>query len=257
VDLFCLRYDPGLLRRSDGPFADALFVDLGYGAEPFTTLETAARLRRINPHLRVLGVEIDRERVAAAQPYADATTEFRLGGFNLPLGASATGQPEHVRAVRAFNVLRQYDEGEVAGAYRELAAHVLPGGLLVEGTSDPHGRIWVANVLRRRADAADWMAEALVFSTNFRNGFEPALFQPVLPKNYIHRMTPGEPIYELMAAWKAAAQRTQAMRAWGFRQWFVGSIEALAAGRSDVVTHGRWPELGFLIVRLGGSGGRI
>ncbi len=183
----------GVIQRNDGPWARALFVDLGYGAEPFTTLESAARLRKLNPDLRLLGVEIDPERVATALPYADAQTYFRRGGFNLPLGVEPDGQPEVVRCIRAFNVLRQYEEAEVAGAYAAMAHGVLPGGLLVEGTSDPYGRLWVANILRRTA-AGDWRPEALVFSTNFRAGFEPALFQPVLPKNYIHRMVPGEPI---------------------------------------------------------------
>lgn len=264
VDLFFARYDPSLLRRSDGAFAEALFVDLGYGAEPFTTLETARRLRKLNPQLRLLGVEIDRERVAAAQPYAGPLTDFRVGGFNLPLVQDGGGQREAVRAIRALNVLRQYEESEVAPAYIALAEGVLPGGLLVEGTSDPYGRLWVANVLRRRPDPAEplaagartanavallWEAEALVFSTNFRWGFDPAQFQPVLPKNCIHRMRPGEPIYNLMEAWKAAARRTLPERAWGLRRWFSASLHALAADGFDVVLHGRWPALGFLIVR--------
>ena len=248
VDLFFARYDPALLRRSDGPYAQALFVDLGYGAEPFTTLETARRLRRINPELRVLGVEIDRARVAAAEPYADAQTQFRLGGFNLPLAAGPAGAPEHARACAPFNVLRQYAEGEVAEAYAELARHVLPGGLLVEGTSDPLGRLWVANVLRRQPGAGGWFAEALVLA-NLRNGFEPSLFQPVLPKNHIHHMQPGEPIYELLAAWKRAALRTQAERSWGLRRWFIASAHALAADGVDVNLHRRSLELGFLIIR--------
>lgn len=249
VDLFLARYDPALLRRDDGPYADALFVDLGYGAEPFTTLETARRLRTLNPTLPVLGVEIDREWVEAAQPFADARTEFRLGGFNLPLGLASDGRPETVRAIRAFNVLRQYAESDVAPAYAALAHGVLPGGLLVEGTSDPYGRVWVANVLRRQPDPLLWQHEALVFSTNFRWGFDPAQFQPVLPKNFIHRMTPGEPIYALLERWKAAALRTLPERAWGLRRWFSASLHALAADGVDVVLHGRWPALGFLIVR--------
>lgn len=247
VDLFLARYDPALLRRGDGLYADAQFVDLGYGAEPYTTLETARRLRALNPTLRVLGVEIDRERVAAAQPYADALTEFRLGGFNLPLAAD--GQPETVRAIRAFNVLRQYEESDVVPAYAALAGGVLPGGLLVEGTSDPYGRIWVANVLRRQSGAPQWQHEALVFSTNFRWGFDPAQFQAVLPKNYIHRMVRGEPIHALLEGWKAATLRTLPERAWGLRRWFTASLHALAADGVDVVLHGRWPALGFLIVR--------
>jgi len=64
VDNFVMQYDPFLLRRGD----DALFVDVGFGAEPITTLESAVRFRRLNPSLRVLGVEIDRERVTALAP---------------------------------------------------------------------------------------------------------------------------------------------------------------------------------------------
>lgn len=244
VDNFLLLYDAPLIRRNDGPYAGAFFVDLGYGAEPFTTLESAARLRAVNPRLRVLGVEIDPARVAAAQPFADADTCFRLGGFNLPLVAA---QGERVRAVRAFNVLRQYEEADVAGAYAELAHHVLPGGLLVEGTSDPRGRIWVANVLRRQAGAA-WTAEALVFSTNFRLPFDPADFQAVLPKNYIHRMAPGEPIFTLMEAWKAAAQRTLPERAWGERRWFAAAAHSLRASGAPVDLRRRWLGRGYLVV---------
>ena len=105
VDNFLTLYDPGLFRRADGPFAGALYVDLGYGADPVTTLESTARLRRLHSALPVLGVEIDPERVAAAQPFADVRTMFRLGGFNLPLKPVET-----VRCIRAFNVLRQYEE---------------------------------------------------------------------------------------------------------------------------------------------------
>lgn len=83
----------------------SLFVDLGYGFDPRTTLESASRLRKSNPNLKILGAEIDKERVEAALPFADEKTFFRLGGFNLPLQSG-----EHVRLIRAFNVLRQYEE---------------------------------------------------------------------------------------------------------------------------------------------------
>ncbi len=162
VDNFLLAYDSPLLCRRDGSFARALAVDLGYGREPITTLELAARLRRVNPGLPVLGVEIDPERVAAAHPWADERTFFRLGGFNLPLGRWPDGAPETVRLIRAFNVLRQYEEAEVAPAWERLARYVLPGGLLIEGTSTPFGGLWVANLLRRHAEVG-WRAEALVW----------------------------------------------------------------------------------------------
>ncbi len=242
VDTFLILYDRALLRRTDGPFARAFFVDLGFGAEPVTTLESGARLHAINPRLPVLGVEIDPERVAAALPYADARTTFRVGGFNLPLRPGET-----VRAIRAFNVLRQYEEAQVAPAWQTMGESLLPGGLLIEGTSDPPGRTWVANLLRRAEGGMVY--EGLLFSTNFHGGFEPAMFQPVLPKNLIHRMTPGEPIHAFMAAWKRAAEETIAHRAWGPRQWFAASAQTLAARGEPVLLRPRLIRQGYLLWR--------
>ncbi len=251
VDNFLALYDPGLLRREDRLFAGAFFADLGYGAEPATTLESAQRLRRINPALPVLGVEIDPERMAAAQPCANDLTHFRLGGFNLPLRHRADGSMETVRAIRAFNVLRQYDESEVAAAWEAMARSLLPGGLLIEGTSEPFGRVWVANLLRRVEDVEPSLLrhEGLLFSTNFRLGFDPADFQAVLPKNLIHRMTPGEPIYALLEAWKRAARETMATRVWGPRQWFVAAAHRLAALGYPVALRRKLLAGGFMLVR--------
>jgi hypothetical protein len=251
VDNFVLMYDPDLLRRNDGPFEHALFVDLGYGAEPFTTLESAARFRRINSALPVLGVEIDPVRVTAAAPYADGLTCFRLGGFNLPLQQRPDGQPETVRLIRALNVLRQYEEAQVAEAYELMGRAVLPGGLLIEGTSDPLGRVWVANVFRKQAG---WQPEALVFSTNFRLGFDPGDFQAVLPKNLIHHVVEGEPIYDFFQAWKRAAVETRVVQPWGLRQWFIASARRLAAGGYSIHLRGHWLRRGYLIWRLGPEG---
>lgn len=249
VDLFVLRYAPFLLARRDGPFARAFFVDLGYGAEPVTTLESLARLRTVNPALPVLGVEIDPARVAAAQPYVKPGVGFRLGGFNLPLGAWPDGEPETVRMVRAFNVLRQYDAGQIAPALAQLADGVLPGGLLIEGTSDPLGRIWVAHVLRRTQGPGElWTREALVFSTNFRNGFDPAHFQPVLPKDLIQRVEPGEPIYTFFEDWKRAARISAAFQVWGARGWFVAAAHRLAEMGYRVNLRPGWLRKGFLLV---------
>jgi hypothetical protein len=246
-----LRYDPALIARRDGPFDRAFFVDLGYGFEPVTTVASFSALRRLNPALPVLGVEIDPARVAVAQPYARPGLAFRLGGFNLPLGTWPDGAAETVRVVRAFNVLRQYPPDEVAAAYAHLAQGVLPGGLLVEGTSDPAGSVWVAHLLRRRDGAGDepWQCEALVFSTNFRDGFDPAHFQPVLPKNLIQRVVPGEPIHTFLAAWKRAAAETSALRVWGPRGWFVAAARRLRATGHRVDPRNAWLRKGYLIWR--------
>jgi hypothetical protein len=248
-----LKYDPSLLARRDGRFARAFFVDLGYGAAPTTTLESLARLRTVNPTLPILGVEIDPERVAAAQRYVEPGVDFRLGGFNLPLGKWPDQMPEYVRMVRAFNVLRQYEPEAVAPAYARLAEGVLLGGLLIEGTSNPSGQLWVANVLRRSEAAAGavdaWRREALVFSTNFRQPFDPAAFQAVLPKNLIHRVVPGEAIHAFFAAWKQAAAITAGRSVWGARAWFVAAAHQLAQADYAINLRPHWLRKGFLLWR--------
>lgn len=243
MDIFLIRYAPKVITRNDAETQNAWFVDLGYGAEAFTTLESAARLRKHNPNLRLLGVEIVPERVEAALPFEDALTNFRLGGFNLPLKAG-----EKVRAIRAFNVLRQYEEDEVADAHQLLVEQLMPDGLLIEGTSDPLGRIWVANILRKHGLGQQRPEiEALVFSTNFRWGFEPGMFQPVLPKNFIHRMVPGEAIFNFMEEWKAAAHETIGYKEYGLRQWFVASAEVLAQRGFQIDSRKKMLKSGFLI----------
>ena len=259
VDNFILLYEPSLLTRTDGPFADSMFVDLGYGFDARTTLESASRFRRVNPNLKILGVEIEKDRVEAALPHADDKTFFRLGGFNLPLKEGET-----VRLIRAFNVLRQYEETDFAPAYERLAHYVLPGGLMIEGTSNPFGSIWAANVTRRTmgsgsslmtsglriGELEDWQVEALVFSTNFRLGFDVEEFQTILPKNLIHRVVKGEPIYEFFEAWKLSAAETAAIKIYGDRQWFVATAERLAERGYAIETHRKWLTKGYLIWKL-------
>lgn len=252
VDNFLLLYEPSLLTRTDGLFARALFVDLGYGFDARTTLESAARFRHLSPDLPILGVEIEKERVEAASPYANKKTFFRLGGFNLPLKEN-----EHVRLIRAFNVLRQYEEKDFAPAYERLAQYVLPGGLMIEGTSTPYGQIWTANLARKLesgkhalSSVERWNMEALVFSTNFRLGFDLTDFQAVLPKNLIHRVVPGEPIYDFFEAWKQSAAETAAMKTYGLRQWFIQSAEFLAQKGYKINLQKKFLSRGFLIWEL-------
>jgi hypothetical protein len=251
VDNFILLYEPSLLTRTDGLFQRSMFVDLGYGFDARTTLESAERFRRVNPDLPILGVEIDKERVDAALPYADEITHFRLGGFNLPL------QPnESVRLIRAFNVLRQYEEKDFVPAYEQLAQYVLPGGLMIEGTSNPFGSIWVANLVRKTLESdnslsgSQWKFEALVFSTSFRMGFDITDFQAVLPKNYIHHVIQGEPIYDFIEAWKRSAAETSPAKVFGLKQWFAASAQNLAAKGYAINLQKKFVNKGWLIWQL-------
>jgi hypothetical protein len=243
VDNFILLHEPSLLTRTDGLFSDSIFIDLGYGFDARTTLESAARFRRVNPDLKIMGVEIDKERVEAALPFADEKTFFRLGGFNLPLL-----DREHVRLIRAFNVLRQYEEKDFDPAYERLAQYVLPGGLMIEGTSNPFGSIWCANVARKTGIGGfAWRIEVLVFSTNFRLGFDVEEFQTILPKNLIHHVTRGEPIHEFFEDWKRSAKATSAVKTYGTKQWFVASAEALAQKGYRINLQKKFLSKGYLV----------
>jgi hypothetical protein len=195
TDTYLAVVYPELVRRMPG-----LYVDLGYGAFSVTTLETLSRLRRLNPKLHVLGVEIAPERVAAAKPYEREGLEFRQGGFNLPLRAG-----ERASVIRALNVLRQYDELEVEGALATLGAALTPGGLMLEGTCDPQGRLLTFNLFEKHGD--ELRRIAFVFApraSSLRPDFDPREFRAVLPKNYIHHAEPGGALDAFFAAWHAA-----------------------------------------------------
>ena len=150
--------NPGRLRRADRWITQALgaalraeerplIVDLGFGASPVTTVELYRRVRAVAPDAEVTGLEIDPERVAAARHHLAALRaagdalpglSFAAGGFELPV-------PRPPALVRAFNVLRQYQEEQAWAAWSRLRAGLAPGGVLVEGTCDEIGRraVWV------------------------------------------------------------------------------------------------------------------
>ncbi|EWC58534.1 Protein-N(5)-glutamine methyltransferase PrmC, methylates polypeptide chain release factors RF1 and RF2 [Actinokineospora spheciospongiae] len=195
---------------------DPLVVDLGYGATPVTTVELAARLRAVQPGVRVLGLEIDPERVAAAAPAADPPRlDFRRGGFEL-----AGARPV---LLRAFNVLRQYTEAESTAAWDTMLARLAPGGLLVEGTCDEIGRrcCWVALTVD---------GPLTLTLSCLPSGIEkPSDLAERLPKALIHRNVPGERVHDLLAALDACWATAAAFAPFGPRARWVESARLLAA----------------------------
>jgi hypothetical protein len=217
VDRWLLGTQGALLRAVPDP----LVVDLGYGATPVTTVEMASRLRTVRPDLRVVGLEIDAERVAAAASSAAEGLEFRRGGFEL-----AGLRPA---VVRAMNVLRQYDEPAALAAWDTLLGRLAPGGLLVEGTCDEVGRIgsWVALT----ADGPRTLTLAAAVSALDT----PATLAERLPKALIHHNVPGERIHTLLAALTAAWDGAAPLGTFGARQRWTAAVERLAADGWPVV----------------------
>jgi hypothetical protein len=205
----------------------SLAVDLGYGAYPVTTVELACRLWAVRPDLRVLGLEIDPGRVEAAAPFRRDGLDFRLSGFELAVGADPL-------IIRAFNVLRQYDEAEVAPVWARLTSRLAPQGLLIEGTCSENGRVasWVD--LRREGP------RSLTFAAQLRSLESPLVFAERLPKALIHRNVPGEPVHAFLAAWERAWLRAAPIGAFGARQRWIAAAETMAETYRLPARHDRW-----------------
>ncbi|MFE3161812.1 class I SAM-dependent methyltransferase [Streptomyces sp. NPDC059224] len=211
------------LRRA----ADPLAVDLGYGAAPWTAVELLGRLRTAAPRTRVVGIEIEPDRVAAAKPYERDGLVFRHGGFEIPVA----GRP---LLVRAANVLRQYDESEVAAVWARLCARLAPDGLLVEGTCDEIGRrhVWVA--------LGPEGPRTVTFATRLGSLERPSDLAERLPKALIHRNVPGEPVHAFLRdfdrAWAAAAPYAS----YGARQRWIRAVRDLAGDWPVTDSARRW-----------------
>jgi hypothetical protein len=196
--------------------ADPLVVDLGYGSSPVTTVELAQRLRAVRKDVRVLGLELDPERVEAAKPAADPPwLEFRRGGFEL-----AGARP---MILRAFNVLRQYTEEDAASAWQTMLSRLAPGGLLVEGTCDEIGRrcCWVTLT----HDGPQTFTLACLPS----DLEQPSDLAERLPKSLIHHNVPGERVHDLLTAMDAQWAAAAPMSPFGPRARWVETIRRLAA----------------------------
>ncbi|MDN3311070.1 class I SAM-dependent methyltransferase [Microbacterium oryzae] len=219
------------LRDADHP----LVVDLGFGASGVTAFELASRLRRARRDVAVRGLEIDPDRVARARAQleevragrtvfaADLPVSFARGGFEVPLEGG-----RRPVVIRAFNVLRQYDEHEVRAAWGRMAERLAPEGVLVEGTCDELGRIssWV--------DVAP-SGEPLRFSVSLRLAQleRPGVVAERLPKALIHRNVPGERVHAFLQALDGEWERAAPLSTFGTVQRWLATVAALR--------HGGWP----------------
>ena len=210
--------------------SDPLVVDLGYGASGVTTFELASRLRAVRPDVRVLGLEIDPARVARAREQLaavraggtsfarDLPVDFAAGGFEVP--APAGRRPA---VIRALNVLRQYDESEVADAWTRMSARVAPGGLVVDGTCDEIGRLaaWIA--------LDDRGPRSLTLSFALAHLERPSQVAERLPKALIHRNVPGERVHAVLEGLDRAWRDAAPISVYGPTQRFQAAVEAAAA----------------------------
>jgi len=98
-----------------------------------------------------------------------------------------------------------------------------------------------------RKTTTDWHLEALVLGANLRLDFDADAFQTRLPKSFIHRMVPGQPIYKFMEDWKAATRDTRSHSVWGPRDWFVAAGTMLAGKGYNIMRPRKWLRRGWLV----------
>lgn len=217
--------NPNRMRRVDrwltGPqawrlraAAEPVAVDLGYGASPATAVELFDRLCAVRADMRVVGIEIEPERVRQGQALERTGLKFQLGGFELPVA----GKPV---LVRAFNVLRQYEEADVPGIWRLVQGRLAGGGLFIDGTCDEIGRraAWVALDAERPL--------SLSVSMRFGAFTLPSDVAERLPKALIHRNVPGERIHAYLQAMDRAWLEAAPLASFGNRQRFSAMCRAL------------------------------
>jgi len=201
----------------------ATVVDLGYGRLPVTTLELAARLHTVAPGVRVIGLEIDPDRVTAAQAAAERlaaqaaagnSVEFRCGGFEL-----AGLRPA---LVRAFNVLRQYPEEAVAGAWQTMRERLAPDGVIIDGTCDELGRLCTWVLLDRTGPVS------LTLACDPQHLQRPSELAERLPKALIHHNVAGQPVHALLTAADRAWDESAGHSVFGPRARWRAMLTALA-----------------------------
>lgn len=247
------------LRRNDRWIAaseaflkasDPFVVDLGYGASGVTAFELASRLRQKRPDAEVLGLELDPERVATARaqlaevraentPFAsDLPVSFARGGFEVPLPPG-----RRPAVIRAMNVLRQYDEADVAAAWRQVASRLAPGGMLFEGTCNEVGRVasWVDV-------SSDGIPRRFTISLRLAELEHPGVVAERLPKALIHRNVPGERIHELLIELDREWDRAAPLQTFGPVQRWLAAVAALKARGIPVRGSQRRWRLGELTV---------
>jgi len=238
--------NPNRLRRVDRFIAtlpvlkkpNPVVVDLGYGASPITAIELRDRLLKVNSTVRVVGVEIEKDRVARGLEIAEPGLDFLLGGFETPLPPGI----QKADVIRAFNVLRQYDERDVKAAWDLMVSRLNDDGVLVEGTCNEIGRIGSWITITKQGP------KLFTISLHLGSLEIPSIVAERLPKALIHHNVAGEKIYEYLKALDQAWATHAPLGTFGAVQRWLAVCETMtAAGWPIVVNRKRW-HLGELTI---------
>lgn len=224
-----------VMRRTARP----VVVDLGFGASPITAVELLSRLAKVNPNTHVVGIEIERERVERGLAVATEHLHFTHGGFETPL---PTHLADRANVIRAFNVLRQYDESAVAAAWAMMQSRIASDGLIVEGTCDEIGRLSTWITLDKDKPLS------LTISMRLSELDLPSKVAERLPKALIHHNQPGERIHDFLQALDSAWRTNAGLGSFGAAQrWVACCNQLIETGWPLIGDKKRW-KLGELSI---------
>jgi hypothetical protein len=240
--------NPNRLRRVDRFIcnqtvlrkANPIVVDLGFGANPTTTLELLDRVLEVSNTVKVLGIEIDPERIQKAKPHERENLFFELGGFEIPT-PKELGSGE-VDLVRAMNVLRQYDESEVKAAWELMQSRLTEDGLIIEGTCDEIGRLATWVTLSKEKPLTLTLSFRLLGLT------KPSKVAERLPKALIHKNTSGNQIFDFLNDLDAAWANHSPLAVFSPKQRFAAAAQELIQKSWPVSKEPKRWQLGELTV---------
>eukprot|EP00039_Didymoeca_costata_P024385 m.10159 g.10159 ORF g.10159 m.10159 type:complete len:211 (-) comp4209_c2_seq1:71-703(-) len=163
---------------------------------PYTTCQAHERFRKLNPTIQSVGLDTDNGRVIKAKQYANICT-FIHGGF--------AKIPKDTTILRMFNIFRQgYSENDLEKVYDGLRRRLTRDCLILEGTSNPTGSLFITHVYIFRHESKEIVHDGLVFSTNFHHelNLNPLKLQAFLPLDLLHKMHDKEhPMAQFMHDW--------------------------------------------------------
>ena len=229
------RTRKGRIELLDQLFESAFFelpeqghaVDLGYGDSPVTTLDWATALKSGAHKLKVVGVETDSSRVQTAKDLEAGGVCFYQGSFDLyPLGLDS------IAVIRCMNVLRGYPLESVKSAQAAMLKSLIPGGLLLEGSTDTEGHLLTSHIWRRSDNGVAY--EGLLLATDFRRGFSPRMFRDVLPRDLRRHVKPSEPIFEFLEHFETLTNQMRGNHE-TLPQLFVAVGRRLEEERTDIL----------------------
>ena len=139
-------------------------------------------------------------------------------------------------------------EDDVSAALNTMAESLEIGGLLIEGTSNPTGRLVVFDIYRK-TQYKMLVHQELVFGTNFREGLTPVDFQAVLPKRLIHHAHDQAPA-AFFDAWQRSLSVAKSAGKIGLRQqWIFAAYHLRERFGYSIDLRKRILRRGYLVLR--------